>query len=101
MPGLADDQRCSEPLIPITIDLDVVFPLFGQIFFRIDSSHRTNWHARPTANAVVWVNVELFRSSSARFINSWMNRVHRAGVEACCVFRADAWFSNNVSHESS
>jgi len=31
---------------PIAIDLGVVFPLFGQIFLRVDSSDRANWDAR-------------------------------------------------------
>src|SRR4051812_48799985 len=35
---------------PIAIDLGVVFPFFGQIFLRVDSSRRTNWDARPAAD---------------------------------------------------
>ncbi|HSS98677.1 MAG TPA: hypothetical protein VLK33_16700 [Terriglobales bacterium] len=58
----------------ITIDLNVVFPFFGEIFLRVDSSRRTSGHARPTANAAVWVDVELRHGTSIRFIRSRMDR---------------------------
>jgi hypothetical protein len=84
--------------IPIGVDRSEVIPLFGEIFERENSGHRTNGHAGSTIDALRRVNIELRLRLESRFVLARMDTVHWTDIHASGVFCADARLGNHVSH---
>ncbi len=81
-------------LEPIGIDVNVVLPLVWRVILeedRVDGADRLTGGAIDTG---LWVDVVLGLVISA------VDAVHRADVNARCVFRSDARFSNYVGHRA-
>jgi hypothetical protein len=80
------------------VGLLVRFPLFRQIIGGENGRHRANRYARTAVNTFHWIDEELIGRFKSFFIFLGMDTIHRAGIDAGGIFRADAGFCNHVSH---
>jgi len=85
----------------VEVDLNIFFPLFGQIIRWEDRLHRTFVDAQTAVDACVRIDVELLRSVVTSSFLHWMNAINRADINARSVLGSNAGFSNHMRHECS
>src|SRR5271156_1105256 len=74
-------------------------PLFWQVVPSKYGRHRAYGDAGATVDTLHGVDEELLDLAILRFIFLGMNAIYRAGIDAGCVFCADARFCDHVSHK--
>jgi hypothetical protein len=85
----------------IGVDLNIIPPLLGHIFIAINRFNGTRGLTRAAIDAFIRIDKEVIYRLEIRLILARMNAVYRANVNACGIFCADAWFTNNIdSHYS-
>jgi hypothetical protein len=81
----------------IGVDLDVMVPLFGNVFVAVDRFDGTGWLAGATVNALVRMYKKLRRSLEISLILTRVNAIDRADVNTSRVLSPDAGFANYVN----
>lgn len=74
----------------LLVFLDVLAPLWGNIFQREYCRYWADWDTGPAVDALIWVNVEL--------VATVVNALNWANLLARAVFDSDAGFSNYMGH---
>ncbi len=82
----------------VSINLNVLVPFFGQIFFREDCLHGTFVYAQAAINAGIRIDIQHFRSTKLIAIAYGVNAVHGADLYAFSVFCSNTWISKNMCH---
>lgn len=86
--------------VPLRIDLDVLVPFLGKVFFGVDGLHRALVHAQTAVDAGVGIDVEHLRVFELGFIFGGVDAIHRADFDTGGVLGADARFGDDVRHWS-
>ena len=81
----------------ISVDLDKVLPLFGDILIPEDRFDGASWLTSSAVNAFIRMNVEYFRRLIFSFILPRMNAVDGADIDTGSIFGADTGFANHIS----
>src|SRR5262249_52894327 len=84
----------------VSIDLNVLLPLFGHIFVAEDGLDRASRLARATVNAFVGIDVELLDAFKLGFILTRMYAIHRANVHTSGVLGSNTGFGDDISCHS-
>ena len=74
--------------------------LLREVVQREDGGHRANWNASAAVDAFDGIDVKLRHVGKVRLILARMDAVHRAHIDARCVFGADAGFCDDIRHKS-
>ena len=82
----------------LLVDLRKLAPLGRQIIDSKDRGDWTNRHTSAAIDALLRVDVQLGGAFKIALVFLRMDAIYRASIDACGVFRPDAWFSNYVCH---
>ena len=80
------------------VQLDVLRPLFGEIFLGVDRLDRTFIHTEPTVDAGVCIDEELIGGIKAIVIRLRVDAIDRTDLHTGGVLCSDAWFRNDMGH---
>lgn len=84
--------------VVISVDLDVLTPLFRQVVLGEDRAHRALVHAQPAVDAGAWIDVELRGWRKCSLGLGGVDAVDGADLDATGILGRDARFSNDVWH---
>ena len=85
--------------IPISVDLNVLLPLFWKILFREDGLNGTLINTKSAINAGFRIDVQHLKPLESVFILGWMNAIDGADIHTGGVLCPYARFSNDVGHD--